>query len=63
MATPPLEDGDPTGGDMPCYEPILRGRLDSSWSDWFCGLQVRTGAEGTTVLAAPCQTRLRCTGC
>jgi hypothetical protein len=42
-------DGDRRSGGA-CYEFTLRGRLDQSWSDWFNGLQLRTTADGHTLL-------------
>ncbi len=33
-----------------CYEICIGGRLDSSWSDWFEGLDMRACGENWTVL-------------
>ncbi len=34
-----------------CYEICIGGRLDSSWSDWFDGLDMRACGENWTVLS------------
>jgi hypothetical protein len=33
-----------------CYEIRLRGRLDPRWADWFDGLTLTAGADGTTTI-------------
>jgi len=43
-------DRDPAESGRACYEFVLRGRLDPSWSDWFDGLQLRTTDDGHTLL-------------
>ena len=35
------------------YEIRLQGRLDPRWSDWFDGLTLTTGTDGTTILRGP----------
>ncbi|MFI7065809.1 hypothetical protein ACIBL3_32755 [Kribbella sp. NPDC050124] len=35
------------------YEIRLHGRLDSRWSDWFDGLTLTAGADGSTTLRGP----------
>jgi len=35
------------------YHICVKGHLDSSWQDWFAGLQIRNEASGTTVLSGP----------
>jgi hypothetical protein len=35
------------------YHICVKGHLDSSWQDWFAGLQVRNELPGTTVLSGP----------
>ncbi len=32
------------------YQIKIKGRLDSRWSDWFDGLAVTAGSNGSTVL-------------
>ncbi len=34
-----------------CYEICIGGRLDSSWSDWFEGLDMRACGENWTMLS------------
>src|SRR5512140_3280248 len=33
-----------------CYEICIGGRLDSTWSDWFEGFEMRTCGENWTIL-------------
>lgn len=35
------------------YLICVKGHLDSSWQDWFAGLQIRNEPSGTTVLSGP----------
>ncbi|MEV0285891.1 MULTISPECIES: hypothetical protein [unclassified Kribbella] len=35
------------------YEIRLGGRLDPRWSDWFDGLTLTAGADGSTTLRGP----------
>lgn len=39
------------------YEIMVRGSLDESWSDWFCGMTILTGAphgtEQISILKGP----------
>lgn len=35
------------------YEIRLQGRLDPRWSDWFDGLTLTAGADGSTTLRGP----------
>ena len=35
------------------YEIRLKGRLDSSWAEWFGGMSLTHASDGTTVLAGP----------
>jgi hypothetical protein len=36
---------------MPEYEIRLRGPIDPSWSDWFCGLEVSSTSTSDTLLS------------
>jgi hypothetical protein len=44
-------------GDRPAvpsrYEIRLEGRLAPRWADWFDGMTLTTGGDGTTVLSGP----------
>jgi hypothetical protein len=53
MTELPRVDGDRADRGAACYEFVLRGRLDPSWSEWFEGLQVQANAEGHTLLTGP----------
>jgi hypothetical protein len=44
--------GDGTG-QPPSYEIRVAGRLDTLWGEWFEGLILSYGENGTTVLAGP----------
>ena len=35
------------------YQIIVKGHLDHQWSEWFEGLSITHGEDGTTVLAGP----------
>jgi hypothetical protein len=51
MSRPPGAAGP---ADRPAYYEIcVRGVLDSRWSGWFEGLEVRSDAPGQTVIAGP----------
>jgi hypothetical protein len=51
MSRPPGAVGP---ADRPAhYEIRLRGVLDSRWSDWFDGLEIRSDAPGQTLIAGP----------
>lgn len=34
-----------------CYEIVVEGQLDEHWLDWFAGLQLANGPDGTTRLS------------
>jgi hypothetical protein len=40
-------------GRQATYEIRVRGQLDDHWSEWFDGLTLAHGADGTTVLHGP----------
>jgi hypothetical protein len=40
-------------GQPPRYEIRVAGRLDTLWGEWFDGLTLSYGEDGTTVLAGP----------
>jgi hypothetical protein len=35
------------------YQIVVEGHLDHQWSEWFEGLSITHGEDGTTVLAGP----------
>ena len=35
------------------YQIVVRGHLDSEWSDWFDGLTITTVDNGETILSGP----------
>ncbi len=35
------------------YQIVVKGHLDSEWSDWFDGLTITLGDNGETVLSGP----------
>lgn len=35
------------------YEIRIEGALDARWSSWFEGMDLSTGADGTTTIAGP----------
>ncbi len=35
------------------YEIRLKGRVDSSWAEWFDGMSMTHASDGTTVLVGP----------
>jgi hypothetical protein len=35
------------------YRIRIRGHLDEAWSDWFDGLAITQGEDGTTTMAGP----------
>ncbi len=39
--------------DRSWYEIRLQGRLDPRWSEWFDGLILAVGADGTTTIRGP----------
>jgi hypothetical protein len=40
-------------GDVGGYEIRMTGHLDERWSEWFEGMDLAHGPEGTTVIHAP----------
>ena len=38
---------------LPHYEIRIAGRLGDSWATWFDGLELRSDADGTSVLRGP----------
>ena len=35
------------------YQIVVKGHLDSEWSDWFDGMAIRLGENGETILSGP----------
>ena len=35
------------------YQIVVKGHLDSEWSDWFDGLTITLGDNGETILSGP----------
>jgi hypothetical protein len=40
-------------GPLPRYEIRVAGRLDTLWGEWFDGLTLSHGEDGTTMLVGP----------
>lgn len=40
-------------GQRPCYEIRVVGHLDTLWGEWFDGLTLTYGRDGTTALVGP----------
>ncbi len=50
LSTKPEPGSDSSQSEGPLWEIRVRGHLSGDWSDWLDGLEIRSQAEGNTVL-------------